>query len=78
MRQESIIAPCIAKWVYDKADCPVCGMDLVKAPDLIPRKQCTLCIEIIQEGPGSCPIWLFTYGASESEDNKTYLDLVRK
>jgi Cu2+-exporting ATPase len=44
MRQESIIAPCIeGEKVYDKAgDCPVCGMDLAKAPDLIPRKQCTL------------------------------------
>jgi Cu2+-exporting ATPase len=28
--------------VYDEAgDCPVCGMDLVKAPDLTPAKQCT-------------------------------------
>jgi Cu2+-exporting ATPase len=28
--------------VYDEAgDCPVCGMDLVQAPDLTPAKQCT-------------------------------------
>jgi Cu2+-exporting ATPase len=28
--------------VYDEAgDCPVCGMDLVQAPDPTPEKQCT-------------------------------------
>jgi Cu2+-exporting ATPase len=46
--------------VYDKAgDCPVCGMDLVKAPDLVSTKAmytCPMHPEIIQEGPGSCPI----------------------
>jgi Cu2+-exporting ATPase len=37
--------------------------------------------EIIQEGPGSCPICgmdLVPMKPTESEDNKTYLDLLRK
>lgn len=76
---------CEGEKVYDQAgDCPVCGMDLVKAPDLIPAKSmytCPMHPEIIQEGPGSCPICgmdLVPMEPSESEDNKTYLDLVRK
>jgi Cu2+-exporting ATPase len=40
--------------VYDEAgDCPVCGMDLVQAPDLTPAKTmytCPMHPEIIQEG----------------------------
>jgi Cu2+-exporting ATPase len=49
---------CEGDKVYDKAgDCPVCGMDLVKAPELtvkpfIPAR----CPEVIQDEPGSCPI----------------------
>jgi Cu2+-exporting ATPase len=39
--------------VYDEAgDCPVCGMDLVQAPDLTPAKTmytCPMHPEIIQE-----------------------------
>jgi Cu2+-exporting ATPase len=42
--------------VYDEAgDCPVCGMDLVQAPDLTPAKTmytCPMHPEIIQEGAG--------------------------
>jgi Cu2+-exporting ATPase len=45
--------------VYDEAgDCPVCGMDLVQAPDLTPAKTmytCPMHPEIIQEGPGPVP-----------------------
>jgi Cu2+-exporting ATPase len=50
---------CEGDKVYEAGDCPVCGMDLVKAPDLIPAKTmytCPMHPEIIQEGPGSCPI----------------------
>jgi Cu2+-exporting ATPase len=71
--------------VYDKAgDCPVCGMDLVKAPDLTVIKTlytCPMHPEVIQETPGSCPICgmdLVPMGPSESEDQKTYTDLVKK
>ena len=76
---------CEGEKVYDKAgDCPVCGMDLVKAPDLTVIKTlytCPMHPEVIQEGPGSCPICgmdLVPMGPSESEDQKTYTDLVKK
>lgn len=76
---------CEGEKVYDKAgDCPVCGMDLVKAPDLTVIKTlytCPMHPEVIQETPGSCPICgmdLVPMGPSESEDQKTYKDLVKK
>jgi Cu+-exporting ATPase len=76
---------CEGEKVYDKAgDCPVCGMDLVKAPDLAVSKTlytCPMHPEVIQESPGSCPICgmdLVAMEPSESEDQKTYKDLVRK
>ena len=76
---------CEGEKVYDKAgDCPVCGMDLVKAPDLTVIKTlytCPMHPEVIQEGPGSCPICgmdLVPMEPSESEDQKTYTDLVKK
>jgi Cu2+-exporting ATPase len=76
---------CEGEKVYDEAgDCPVCGMDLVKAPELLPTKTkytCPMHPEIIQEGPGSCPICgmdLVPMEPSENEDNKTYLDLLQK
>ena len=51
---------CEGEKVYDKAgDCPVCGMDLVKAPDLTVSKAlytCPMHPEVISENPGSCPI----------------------
>jgi Cu+-exporting ATPase len=71
--------------VYDEAgDCPICGMDLVQAPDLTPAKTmytCPMHPEIIQEGPGSCPTCgmdLVPMEPTESEDNKAYIDLWRK
>ncbi len=76
---------CEGEKLYDKAgDCPVCGMDLVKAPDLTVIKTlytCPMHPEVIQEGPGSCPICgmdLVPMEPSESEDQKTYKDLVKK
>jgi len=76
---------CEGEKVYDKAgDCPVCGMDLVKAPDLTVIKTlytCPMHPEVIQETPGSCPICgmdLVPMVPSESEDQKTYTDLVKK
>lgn len=76
---------CEGDKVYDKAgDCPVCGMDLVKAPDLTPAKTmftCPMHPEIIQEGLGSCPICgmdLVPMEPAESEENKTYIDLLHK
>lgn len=76
---------CEGEKVYDKAgDCPVCGMDLVKAPELTVNKTlytCPMHPEVISETPGSCPICgmdLVPMEPSESEDQKTYKDLVRK
>nr|WP_294938192.1 heavy metal translocating P-type ATPase [uncultured Flavobacterium sp.] len=76
---------CEGEKVYDKAgDCPVCGMDLVKAPDLTISKAlytCPMHPEVISGTPGSCPICgmdLVPMEPSDSEDQKTYKDLVRK
>lgn len=76
---------CEGEKVYDKAgDCPVCGMDLVKAPDLIASKSsytCPMHPEIVQDEPGNCPICgmdLVPMKPVEDEDNKTYTDLLRK
>ena len=70
---------------YDQAgDCPVCGMDLVKAQDLTAVKTqytCPMHPQIVQDGPGSCPICgmdLVPMEPTDSEENKTYNDLVRK
>ena len=75
---------CEGDKVYDKAgDCPVCGMDLVQQPVLNVRQQytCPMHPEIVQDAPGDCPICgmdLVPMKPTESEDNKTYLDLLRK
>jgi P-type Cu+ transporter len=76
---------CEGEKVYDKAGaCPVCGMDLVKAPDLMVSKvlyTCPMHPEVISETPGSCPICgmdLVPMVPNDSEDQKTYKDLVKK
>jgi len=76
---------CEGEKVYDKpGDCPVCGMDLVKEAALTNTKTmytCPMHPEVVQEGPGSCPICgmdLVAMEPSESEDQKTYKDLVNK
>ena len=76
---------CEGEKVYDKAgDCPVCGMDLVKAPDLTVSKSlytCPMHPEVISETPGSCPICgmdLVPMNPTDTEDQKTYKDLVKK
>jgi hypothetical protein len=42
--------------VYEAGDCPVCGMDLVKAPKISVEKPFILDAEVIQDAPGSYPI----------------------
>jgi Cu2+-exporting ATPase len=76
---------CEGEKVYDDAgDCPVCGMDLVKAPDLAAAKiefTCPMHPEIIQDYPGSCSICgmdLVPLEPKDSEENKVYLDLWSK
>ena len=70
---------------YDKAgDCPVCGMQLLR--DQLPLRglggfTCPMHPEIIQDHPGSCPICgmdLVPMNPSDSEDHKTYKNLVKK
>ena len=76
---------CEGAKVYENAgDCPVCGMDLVKeAIVAIIKTQytCPMHPEIIQYGPGFCPICgmdLVPMDPSDSEDQKTYKDLLKK
>lgn len=76
---------CEGEKVYDKAgDCPVCGMDLVKAPELTVSKAlytCPMHPEVISETPGSCPICgmdLVPMKPSDSDEQKTYKNLVKK
>ncbi|TRX28912.1 copper-translocating P-type ATPase [Flavobacterium franklandianum] len=76
---------CEGEKVYDsQVGCPVCGMDLVKAPDLNATKTsytCPMHPDIVQDGPGSCPICgmdLVPMKPLDSEENKTYLDLLLK
>ncbi|WP_329806472.1 heavy metal translocating P-type ATPase [Flavobacterium facile] len=75
---------CEGEKTYDQAgDCPVCGMPLVKEETQISKTlyTCPMHPEVIQDGPGSCPICgmdLVPMAPSDSEENKTYLDLLKK
>lgn len=76
---------CEGDKTYDKAgDCPVCGMHLVKEAELDVKKTmytCPMHPEVIQDSPGSCPICgmdLVPMEPSDSEEKKTYLDLLKK
>lgn len=75
---------CEGDKMYDKAgDCPVCGMHLVQEPAAVRVQQytCSMHPEIITNAPGSCPICgmdLVPLEPSDSEDQKTYKDLVKK
>ncbi|WP_418264805.1 heavy metal translocating P-type ATPase [Flavobacterium faecale] len=75
---------CEGDKVYDQAgDCPVCGMDLVQQPVFNQKTQytCPMHSEIVNDQPGDCPICgmdLVPMETSESVENQTYLDLVRK
>ena len=70
---------------YDKVgDCPVCGMHLEKVHEINNAKTlytCPMHPEIIKDQSGSCPICgmdLVSMNPSDSEDQKTYKDLVKK
>jgi Cu2+-exporting ATPase len=63
--------------------CPVCGMDLVEQPKLQVNTQytCPMHLEIIRDKPGDCPICgmdLVAVKPTESEEDKTYLNLLKK
>lgn len=76
---------CEGDKVYDQpGSCPVCGMNLEKIPELAVAKlqyTCPMHPEIVQDGPGSCPICgmdLVPMQPADSEENKTYKDLLKK
>ncbi len=76
---------CEGDKVYDKAgNCPVCGMNLEKVPELSIRAisyTCPMHPEIIKDSPGSCPICgmdLVAMAPTDNEENKTYLELKKK
>jgi Cu+-exporting ATPase len=76
---------CEGEKVYDQAgDCPVCGMDLVKAPELTAAKTmytCPMHPEIVQDGPGNCSICgmdLVPMQPVDEDENKSYKDLLQK
>lgn len=76
---------CEGDKVYDKAgDCPVCGMDLIKGQEIAVTKTlytCPMHPDVVKDEPGSCPICgmdLVAMEPSDSEDKKTYNDLVKK
>ncbi|MBU1372715.1 MAG: heavy metal translocating P-type ATPase [Bacteroidetes bacterium] len=75
---------CEGTKTYDKAgDCPVCGMDLVEEVSLKKATQytCPMHPEIVRDEPGACPICgmdLVPMEATDDEEDKTYLKLLRK
>lgn len=75
---------CEGDKMYDKAgDCPVCGMHLVQEPTVqatTGEYTCPMHPEIRSDKPGSCPICGMDLVpvSPVNEDNKTYLDLLKK
>ena len=76
---------CEGDKVYDdQVGCPVCGMDLVKAPELVAAKTsytCPMHPEIVQDEPGDCPICgmdLVPMQVEEEEENEAYKELLHK
>jgi P-type Cu+ transporter len=76
---------CEGDKVYDsQVGCPVCGMDLVKAPDLNANKvvySCSMHPEIVQDTPGNCSICgmdLVPTKPVDTEENSAYTDLLLK
>jgi Cu2+-exporting ATPase len=77
---------CEGDKTYDKAgDCPVCGMDLVEEQNLSTSNSeqwtCPMHPEIVKDEPGACPICgmdLVPMEPTESEEDKTYLKLLKK
>jgi len=75
---------CEGEKTYPKAgDCPVCGMPLVEEPKILVSSKytCPMHPEIIKDKPGDCPICgmdLVPMEPTESEEDKTYQDLLKK
>lgn len=76
---------CEGDKLYDKpGNCPVCGMNLEKVPELTKSTQysCPMHPEIVQDHPGSCPICGMDLvpiaGGNDTDDDRTYRDLRMK
>ncbi len=76
---------CEGDKLYDQpGNCPVCGMNLEKVPELNKTTQytCPMHPEIVQDHPGSCPICgmdLVPIAGSDADDgDRTYSDLRMK
>ena len=75
---------CEGDKVYDSpGDCPVCGMDLVKQPELnvATKYTCPMHPEVIEDKPGSCPkcgMDLVPIQPTDSEEEKQYQKLWHK
>lgn len=76
---------CEGEKTYDHMrDCPVCGMDLVEEPNLTaPAAQftCPMHPDVLEDAPGACHVCgmdLVPLEASESSEQKSYRDLVKK
>ena len=76
---------CEGDKVYDDAgDCPVCGMDLVKVPNLTAASiqyTCPMHAEIVKEKPGDCPICgmdLVQMEPAADEEEAVYQKLLNK
>lgn len=64
-------------------DCPVCGMDLLEQPSLLPNSQytCPMHPEVIEDKPGDCPVCgmaLVAREPDESAEEKAYRELTHK
>lgn len=75
---------CEGDKVYDNpGDCPVCGMDLVKQPELVVKTQytCPMHPEVVSDTSGSCPkcgMDLVPMQPKDTEEDKTYKQLWHK
>jgi Cu+-exporting ATPase len=76
---------CEGDKMYDKAgNCPVCGMNLEKVPELTVQKTqytCPMHPEIIRDVAGACPICgmdLIPITTAVSEEDNTYKELSKK
>ncbi|CAL2104129.1 Copper-exporting P-type ATPase [Tenacibaculum sp. 190130A14a] len=76
---------CEGSKVYDKpGDCPVCGMNLEKIPELMPKSvqfTCPMHPEIVKDEFGSCPICgmdLVPMEHSDNEEDAIYQKLLKK